>query len=272
MPPLTTLPAPDHWKAVLGFDFDDTLILNDRSPKLNPEFFECIQWIRQNYGAAWGICTGRSLYQLVEGFNEVKLPFLPDFVVVREREIYLPGQFGRWVPDEAWNTKCEKEHQRLFRKSKRALAKAQKFVEKETDARWASVEGDPAGIVASSVEEMDKIVEFMQGLKTPPDLTYERNAIYLRFSHHEFTKGTCLLEVASRWGQGPETILAIGDNHNDLSMLQPEVSEACGCPSNSVPAVREWVAERNGHVASKPGSEGVMEILGHYFKAEGDIC
>jgi len=266
MSTLTVLPEPETWNAVLGFDFDDTLNLPRLTPSLDPQFFDCIKWIRENYGAAWGICTGRSLYQLVEGFNEGRFPFLPDFVVVREREIYTPGKFGRWTADEAWNARCEKEHYKLFRKSKRILAKVRKFVEKETQARWISVEGDPAGIVASTPLEMDGILEYLNGIKTPTNLTFERNGIYLRFSHHEFNKGTCLLDVAARWGQGPESILAVGDNHNDLSMLQPEVCESCGCPSNAVPEVQDWVTERGGKVASKPGSEGVMEILGHYFQ------
>ncbi|MDB0068585.1 HAD hydrolase family protein, partial [Akkermansiaceae bacterium] len=93
----------------------------------------------------------------------------------------------------------------------------------------------------------------------------ERNSIYLRFTHIGFRKGTCLVEAADRWGIGPELILAVGDNFNDLSMLQPEVSEACGCPSNAVPAVKDFVRGRGGKVASKPGSLGVMEVMGHYF-------
>ncbi len=266
MPPLTVLPQPENWNAVLGFDFDDTLVDHDQTPLIASDFFDCIKWIRANYGAAWGICTGRSLYQLIEGFNEAKFPFLPDYVVVREREIFTPGDFGRWTPDEAWNTSCEKEHHKLFRKAKRPLKKIQKFVETETQGRWVSVEGDAAGIVASTVEEMDGILTFVKEVKTPPNLTYERNGIYLRFSHHEFSKGTCLVEVAKRWGQTPETILAVGDNFNDLSMLQPEVCASCGCPANAVQAVRDWVRERGGKVASKNTSHGVMEVLGHYFE------
>lgn len=266
MPQLKTLPTPQTWNAVLGFDFDDTLVDHSHGSFLDPEFFECIRWIRVNYGAAWGICTGRSLYQLIEGFNETKFPFLPDYVVVREREIFTPGQFGRWTPDDSWNGKCEKEHLKLFRKAKRQLGKIQKFVEKETQGRWVSVEGDAAGIVASSESEMDEILAMIQTLKTPPNLTYERNRIYLRFSHRDFNKGTCLLEVAQRWGQKADTILAVGDNFNDLSMLQPDVSHSCGCPANAVSEVQQWVAGRGGVVAKQNASKGVMEVLGHYFQ------
>ena len=262
---LRILPEPPIWKAALGFDFDDTLVLKSGSGKIDPRFFECLEWVRSTYGAAWGIATGRSLYQLVEGFNEADFPFLPDFVVAREREIYFPGQFGRWVPHEDWNERCEKEHHKIFRRSKRVLGKVRKFVESKTEAEWVSVEGDAAGIVAKSDEEMDEILKFVEGLRKHTDLTYERNSIYLRFSHRNFNKGSGLVEAADRWGIGPDRILAVGDNFNDLSMLQPEICDACGCPSNAVQEVQDFVRQRDGKVASKSGSEGVMEVMGHYF-------
>lgn len=262
---LTIFPEPPVWKAVLGFDFDDTLVMKSGEAALDPRFFECVEWIRSTYGAAWGIATGRSLYQLVEGFNEARFPVLPDFVVAREREIYFPGQFGRWMPHDEWNKACEKAHKKLFRKSRRVFAKVRKFIEAETQAEWVSSEGDAAAIVASSDHEMDVILRFIESLSRSDELAYERNSIYLRFSHREYSKGTGLLEAAERWGLGPDKILAVGDNFNDLSMLQPEVCEACGCPSNAVAAVKEFVALRGGQVASKPGSLGVMEIMRHYF-------
>ncbi len=259
------LPEPPIWKAAIAFDFDDTLVLKSGGGSLNSHFFDCIQWVRGSYGVAWGIATGRSLYQLIEGFNEASFPVLPDFVVAREREIYFPGQFGRWVPHDSWNQRCERDHERLFRKSKRVFAKVRKFIEAKTAARWVSVEGDAAGIVASSEGEMDEIQSFIEGLARQANLSFERNSIYLRFSHRSYNKGSGLVEAAERWGITPEHILAVGDNFNDLSMLQPEVSAACGCPANAVDPVKEFIRQRGGKVAGKPGAEGVVEVLGHYF-------
>lgn len=263
---VNVLPEPPKWNAVMGFDFDDTLMLGEEhEPRIDPQFFDCIRWVRANYGAAWGICTGRSLPQLVEGLNQAKFPFLPDFAVVREREIYFPGQFGRWLPDQDWNKACSKDHKKLFRKAKRLLGKMQKFVESETAGKWISVEGDPAGIVATSEAEMARNLAFLETLPKMENLSYERNGIYLRFTHSGYRKGTGLLSCAARWGIDAAHILAVGDNFNDLSMLDPSVSGACGCPSNSVEEVKRFVAERGGKVAAKPGSLGVMEVLGHYF-------
>ncbi len=262
---LTILPEPPLWKAVLGFDFDDTLVLKSAPTSIDPLFFDCIEWIRSTYGAAWGIATGRSLHQLLEGFHAVKFPVLPDFVIARERELYYPGQFGRWVPDEEWNRACEKDHKKLFRRSRRAFARLQKFIEAETDAEWVSIEGDAAAIVATTDEEMDRIIDLIEISSCPSELTYERNSIYLRFSHRKYNKGSGLLQAADRWGLGADKILAVGDNYNDLSMLQPEVCEACGCPSNAVEAVKQHVQLRGGQLAKSPGSRGVMEIMRFFF-------
>lgn len=262
---LTIIPEPPEWKALLGFDFDGTLHLPDANPVLDPCFFDSVRWIRKNYGAVWGICSGRSLYQLVEGFTEGNFSALPDFVIAREREIYFPGQFGRWVPDDKWNHVCEKEHHKLFRKNRRLLKKVRQYVEKQTGARWIENEGEPAGIVSADEAQMEKIVEFLNTLSFPEFLSHERNSVYMRFSHAAYNKGTALAEVGNRWGIAKEKTLAVGDNYNDLSMLQPEICEASGCPGNSVPAVKEFIRKRGGIVAKKEGSKGVIEILGRYF-------
>ncbi|MGE9266487.1 MAG: HAD family hydrolase [Verrucomicrobiales bacterium] len=262
---LTIFPEPPTWQALLGFDLDGTLLLSGEDPPLDPRFFESVRWVRANYGAVWGICTGRSLPQLIEGFNEGKFVALPDFVVVREREIYFPGQFGRWLPHDDWNRNCEKEHARLFRKSRRFLGKVRKLVEAAEGARWVSEEGDPAGIVADDVAQLEELVHQFEALQPPPKLSFERNGIYLRFSHADFNKGTALRELGDYWGVGTDKTLAVGDNFNDLNMFQQGICEALGCPANAVQVVRDFVHQRGGIVAEKKGSAGVIEILGRYF-------
>lgn len=262
---LRILPEPSIWKAVMCFDFDDTLVPKETDHELDMRFFEGVEWVRANYGTAWGIATGRSLPQLIEGFTDAKFPCLPDFVVVREREIFFPGQFGRWVAHDEWNRRCEKDHRRLFRRSRRVLAKVRDFVERETGGRWIETGGDEAAVVAQDGDEMDRVQGFLEGLKAHRDLGFERNSIYLRLSHRGYGKGAGLREAADRWGVGPERILAVGDNLNDLSMLQAEVCGACGCPANALPEVQDFVRGRGGVVAEKGGSRGVMEVMKYYF-------
>ncbi len=118
---MRTLPKPERARVVLSFDFDGTLHDPASEPPVPPEFFDVIRWLREHRGAVWGINTGRSMAQMVEGFIESRFPVLADYVVGREREIYFPNDFGRWLPHDVWNKACEKEIHRLFKSVKKVL-------------------------------------------------------------------------------------------------------------------------------------------------------
>ena len=261
-----TLASTDSVAGLLAFDFDGTLHDPPSGGVVNEQFFEAVEEARSRHGVHWGICTGRSLGHLTEGIVEGRFRFLPDFVVTREREIFHPGRFGRWLPDEKWNRRCEREHHKLFRRTRKVLQKIREFVDQHTKARWVDTSGDPAGIVASSVDEMDAILRFaLAELELCQDLSYERNSIYLRFSHRAFNKGTALSHLAKQKGVPAEAVLAVGDNSNDLSMLHREVAERLGCPSNSIAEVKERVHGHGGVVAKSPGCHGVVEVMAAYL-------
>ena len=69
-------------------------------------------------------------------------------------------------------------------------------------------------------------------------------------------------------GIGPEFRLAVGDNHNDMSMLQPAVAHGIACPSNAIPEVKNHVTRIGGFVAARPVTEGVIDALEHYLYTE----
>ena len=158
--------------------------------------------------------------QMMEGFLDGEFPFLPDFLVARERELYTPGGMNRWVPVREWNKRSEKDHKKVYKKNKKFIQRVQDYVESETGAEWVSEAGDPAGIIASSIEEMAEILKFIDaGINDCKNLGYLRNSIYLRFSHKVYHKGTSLAEIARRCYVSTEQVFAIGDGHNDLDML-----------------------------------------------------
>jgi hydroxymethylpyrimidine pyrophosphatase-like HAD family hydrolase len=202
----------------------------------------------------------------VEGLVASRFPFLPDAVVVRESEIFEPNEVGRWVAVEPWNRQVEKRQARFFRKAKRDLSEFRALVERETGAEWIRHDGEPAGIIARSDEEMDWICEQLEPVaERLPDLGWQRNTIYLRFGHRQFHKGSALAEVARREEIPVERRLAVGDGHNDLQMLDPSVAGEFACPANAVREVKEAVSERGGRVATREHSAGVVEVLGMIF-------
>lgn len=263
---MRTLPSPTVPSAVLSFDFDGTLHHPAGDPPVPMEFFEIIQQLREQQSVIWGINTGRSMPLLVEGFLEGKFPFLPDWAVAREREIYFPNDYGRWIPHASWNDPCELEIHKLFKQSRHILAQMRKEVEDHTGAQWMELDGEPAGIISQTEEEMEWIVYRIEPIaKAEPHLSWQRNSIYLRFGHRDYQKGTSLSEVVARYGLSAAECFAIGDSHNDLEMLDPAHAAMTACPANGVPAVQDKIRATGGIITVAEHGLGSIEALRHYF-------
>ena len=251
--------------SVLAFDFDGTLHDPAGTPPVPTDFFELLQRLRHAQPLAWGINTGRSLPQMVEGFSESHFPLLPDWVVAREREIYFLGG-GRWQPLQAWNHACEQQIHALFKHARKLLDAIRHLDEQSTGAQWIAIDAEPAGILARTDEEMEWIVGKLQGLASAePLLSWQRNSIYLRFGHRDFQKGSSLSEVARHYALHASACLAIGDGHNDLAMLDPRHARMIGCPGNALADVKHHVAAAGGYVAQALHGAGVIETLQHFF-------
>lgn len=266
---MRTLPPPEQPVWVLSFDFDGTLHDPASDPPVPTGFFDKLQVLRRGHSVVWGINTGRSMPHMMEGFVESRFPFLPDWVVAREREIWTPNEFGRWTPHAVWNKRGDKEVHRLFRHAKKLLDHLRAEVEEHTGAQWVEVEGDPAGVIARTDEEMDWIVGHIGPIVAEePLLSWQRNSIYLRFGHRDYHKGSALKEVAGLYQLGAANCFAIGDSHNDFEMLDPMFAARTACPANAVDEILEHVRETGGYVTSCIHGAGAIEALEHFFGRE----
>lgn len=259
-------PAPAQATAVLSFDFDGTLHDPAAVPPVPAAFFPLIQRLRTEQQVVWGINTGRPMAHVVEGFIESRFPFLPDWVVARESEIYFPNDFGRWIPHTAWNKRCEKEVHGLFRRTRKLLARIRHEIEEHTGAQWMEMHGEPAGFIARTDDEMEWIVGRITPLAAAePRLAWQRNSIWLRFGHRDFHKGSCLSEIARIHQLPAARCFAMGDGHNDLEMLDHAHAGMTACPANAVDVVREKIALTGGLITRAPHGAGAIEALEHYF-------
>ncbi len=251
---------------ILSFDFDGTLHDPAGVPPVPREFFSEIRRLRETRSAVWGINTGRSMPHVVEGFIESAFPFLPDWIVAREREIYFPNNFGRFVPHLDWNKRCEKDINKLFKKSRKVLKKIRREVEEHTGAQYIEMHGEPAGLISRTEEEMEWIVGHIEPIMAEvPELGWQRNSIYLRFGHRNYQKGTTLTEVARLHGLGTAQTFAAGDSHNDIEMLSVAHCAFAACPANAVGAIRDAVATRGGLTTLAAHGFGVVEALRAFF-------
>ncbi len=252
---------------LLCFDFDGTLVLPEADPVFHPGLAHMIRQLR-GQGAAWVVNTGRSLAQTMQGLAQYGIFMEPDYLIVRECDVYRPGMLRRWRDFGSWNRRARRDHRRFARAHAGFFEAARRFLGESTEAQFIEDDQGDIGVVAASNEEMDFICTWVDSMRTQhPDIGYQRNTIYMRFAHTAYSKGSALGELSRLLGLRAEQIFAAGDNYNDLSMLHPRYAGRTACPGNALDPIKQQVREHAGFVAERPASEGMMEALAHFFNA-----
>ena len=176
---------------------------------------------------------------------------MPDFILTSERDVFRPTERG-WEPYGDWNARCAQAHAELYNSASSVLAEVVDFVSRQTKARVVYEANAPAGLIATSEEEMDRLAEFIDRVKaSEPKFHYQRNTIYLRFCHADYHKGAALEELSRLTEIPREAIFAAGDHHNDISMLDGRYAAFPSCPANAIEAVKAAVRGAGGRVAEK---------------------
>jgi HAD superfamily hydrolase (TIGR01484 family) len=255
---------------LLSTDFDGTIVCRTGGLLLDPACMELIRDL-QGAGAIWAINTGRSVDLLESGLADFSFPVRPDFILTSERDVFRPGANGeKWEAFGDWNERCARDHAELFSASQSVLAEVIDFVTQKTKARVIYEPDGPAGLIADSEEEMDRVTEFIEQARAKqPKFNYQRNTVYLRFCHADYHKGAALAELARLIDIPRENIFAAGDHHNDISMLDGKVAAMPSCPANAIPEVKDAVRAADGCVANSDCGAGVHEAL-LYFIGRGD--
>jgi HAD superfamily hydrolase (TIGR01484 family) len=249
---------------LISTDFDGTLVSHASDPVFDRD---CMTLIRelQEQGAIWAINTGRSVSLLEEGLEDFAFPLQPDFILTSERDVFRPTSEG-WEPFGDWNERCAQAHAELYESASAVFAQVVDFVSHKTKARVIYEDAGPAGVIASSEEEMDRLTEFIdQAKRHEPKFHYQRNMIYLRFCHADYHKGAALAELSRLTRIGRENIFAAGDHHNDISMLDGRYAAFAACPANAIDSVKDTVRQAGGWVAKEEFGAGVREALLHFL-------
>jgi phosphoserine phosphatase len=161
-----------------------------------------------------------------------------------------------------WNGDARRQHDTFYRHHRRVLDDIRQFVEAAELGWWIEEAGDPAGVITHTEVGMARVIEFVHDhLEHWPELGYQRNTIYLRFTHRSFDKGTALRELSRHLGISPAEVFAAGDNFNDLSMLRRDLAHHLVAPVNSLPEVKSQVLAEGGFVSPLSASRAMAEAV-----------
>ena len=122
-----------------------------------------------------------------------------------------------------------------------------------------------AGLMTEDPGTMDCMVDVVRELAADvPEFSFNRNHVWMRFAHFGIHKGSSLAELSRLLGIPREDVLAIGDHHNDIPMLDGSSAAMVACPSNAMPEVQELVRRNAGYVSPHPWGEGVADAIRHF--------
>jgi HAD superfamily hydrolase (TIGR01484 family) len=249
---------------LLCTDFDGTLV-EFSGVRCTEEFAEILLYQKRNHGA-WAINTGRSFLHILEGLAYFQAPILPDYVITLEREIYHLSPTGEWQDFGDWNLLCRARHQEMLTRRQDALRTICQELTHREEITLIEDQGILSGLVTSTEEVMEHVAsELDWACRDFTDWAYQRNTIYLRFCHVDYHKGSALGELSRLTGVSRQTILAAGDNFNDISMLNGTCAAMCACPANAVDPVKQAVLNADGFVASKNYALGVAEAVQYFL-------
>lgn len=252
--------------SLITVDLDGTLMGSAEEFHLYPQFRETLDNFLRKNNAVWAVCTGRSLKSFQRFFSPMQMMNItPNYVILKHAFIYSLTRYG-YRPHILWNLwiryllwtnllhareTIDECRELIFRFSHRATV-----IRRAKDRIWVSFDNEQ---VSSAAADM-----LCEKVKSCSNLRMFRFVKEIDIRAVPFTKGLSVSELSRHLGLKKENVLAIGDGHNDLSMLDGSSALYTGCPANSEPEVMETVHKQGGHIARGRSLAGVIETLNAY--------
>ena len=249
---------------LLSTDFDGTLVGHHPDARTARSLAGALNDLRLQ-GAVWAVNTGRQLWFALEGLEQVKLPHDPEFVLTSEKDIYRRIEEGNLEAFGDWNAQTERQTLDLFDRAAHVVTAIEAMVATRDGIEVLYENGRLAGLMTEDPGTMDLMADVVRELAADvPEFSFNRNHVWMRLAHLGIHKGSSLAELSRLLGISREDVLAIGDHHNDIPMLDGSSAAMVACPSNAVPEVQELVRRNAGYVSPHPWGEGVADAIRHF--------
>ncbi len=249
---------------LLSTDFDGTLIGHEPDSRTAASLAGALTGLRER-GAVWAVNTGRQLWFALEGLEHAHLPHDPEFVLTCEKDIFHRTGEGAWEAFGDWNARMEERTTELFARARHVLAAIEEMSSSGEGIEMLYENGRIAGLMTPDTDTMERTVQLiLTAAADVPEFSFNRNHVWMRFAHREIHKGSALAELSRLLGIPRGEVLAIGDHHNDIPMLDGSAAGMVACPANAVGEVKEIVRAAGGYVSRHPWGEGVADAIRHF--------
>jgi hydroxymethylpyrimidine pyrophosphatase-like HAD family hydrolase len=255
---------------LIALDFDGTIMLYDDPPSghFHPDVIALLNELQQ-HGIDWCTNSGRDLRdqgQVLELAVARGLVHKPVALICSESLVYERTN-GSFHPLEPWNSSVQQDLIHFHRRVQERLQPLMPGLMRQY-GMFPSYVGEH--YTAFALPDKDGVpqrfhMEIRDILADIPKTMVTRNGGWVAILTEDLGKGNALRQFAMAKGYLPDEILAVGDQFNDLNMLDGKAAKHVGCPSNSIPEVVATVRLAGGHVASAEGPHGTIEVIRRFI-------
>lgn len=259
---------------MIAMDFDWTLV--DHSVKKNKVGKELIDELNSfiKKGNYAGIVSGRVYWNFqteLESFGiEWANPF-PNYIIAREAYIYKIDK-DNYIENEEYNPEIKQKIMALNVELAKHLDEIIALYKRENiKINNFMVYGDFGVEIHVAEKDAQKAMLVMEEFvkdKNIKDAAVHRNGIMITIYHKQAGKGNTLLEAAKSFGIKPQEVLAIGDNYNDISMIDGKLGFVGACVGNADDNIKEIVRNGGGYVGEGMAYRGILDVI-RQLKADG---
>jgi hypothetical protein len=250
-------------------DFDGTIMVYDEPPGFfHPDIIALLNQLDRR-GVRWVANSGRDArdQQLVlEKSRRKGLRHPPEALLCSESLIFHRRP-GGYAPHEPWNTRVygelgplQERIQELLEPELPRLAEAYGYCPVYFGPNYTAFNlPDGAGLPLRFCAARRRLLAGLPGCMIP------RNGGGVAVRGDGGGRGNTLRKSAPTAGYARHEILAVGDQFNDLNMLDGQSALHVGCPADALPEVVATVRVAGGRVAQADGPAGTAEILRHFL-------
>lgn len=258
---------------MIAMDFDWTIVdhsKQEQSEKVGREFIDAMNRFIKNGGHA-GIVSGRVWWNFEFEMKAMGVDWgntFPDFLIAREAYIYHLKEH-EYIEEKDYNTDMNARVMRFNRKIAHNIDSIMDLCEKEgINVTNFITYGDFATEIHVEKEDADKAMELVNNFITDrfSDGAVHRNGTAITVYYKPAGKGNTLLAASKIFGIKPCEILAIGDNYNDISMIDSKLGFIGACVGNADDNIKKIVKSGGGYVGEGIAFRGILDILGQVKK------